>query len=470
MAVKKTDKKKQKPWSGRFAERTDRLVEELNASVGFDRRLYRHDIAGSIVHAGLLADAGVLTPKEAARIVKGLRSVEREIESGRFVFSVEDEDIHMAVERRLTEKIGTLGGKLHTGRSRNDQVALDMRLYMKDEIYETVDLLHGLKEALVEVAERNADCIMPGYTHLQRAQPVLFAHHMLAYYEMFKRDTGRLLDCLDRTDFSPLGAGALAGSPYGLDRISAARSLGFAGAAENSLDAVSDRDFLIEFLAAASLMMMHLSRLSEELVLWSSQEFGFVELSDAFTTGSSIMPQKKNPDVAELARGKTGRVYGNLMSLLTVMKSLPLAYNKDMQEDKEPVFDTVDTLKSLLSVYPPMLRTMRVKGDAMLGATRRGFLGATDAADYLTAKGLPFREAHGVVGRIVAWCTEKEVTLEDLTLDEWRGFSGLFGPDIIEAVSIRRSLNARKVLGGTAASEVKKRLRKVRAELKRGAG
>ena len=471
MAPGKTGKeKKKKLWSGRFAESTDRLVEELNASVGFDRRLYRHDIAGSIVHAGLLADAGVLTPGEAARIVKGLRAVEREMASGRFEFSVEDEDIHMAVERRLTEKIGPLGGKLHTGRSRNDQVALDMRLYMKDEIYEIADLLHGLKEALVEVAERNADCIMPGYTHLQRAQPVLFAHHMLAYYEMFKRDTGRLLDCLDRTDSSPLGAGALAGSPYGLDRKAAARALGFAGAAENSLDAVSDRDFLLEFLAAASILMMHLSRLSEELVLWSSQEFGFVELSDAFTTGSSIMPQKKNPDVAELARGKTGRVYGNLMALLTVMKSLPLAYNKDMQEDKEPVFDTVDTLKSLLSVYPPMLRTMSVKGDAMLGATRRGFLGATDAADYLTAKGLPFREAHGVVGRIVAWCSERGVTLEDLTLEEWQGFSALFGPDVFEAVSIKRSLNARKVLGGTAASEVKRRLRKVRAELKRGAG
>src|SRR3990170_1014635 len=335
---------KKKAWSGRFKEKTDKLVEEMNASIGFDKRLFRHDILGSIAHAQVLVRAGILKEAEARKIIKGLKEVEKEIEAGKLKLTADLEDIHMAVESRLTEKIGPLGGKLHTGRSRNDQVALDIRLYLKDEIVEIINLVRDFKLALVDVSEANLDCIMPGYTHLQRAQPVLLAHHLLAYYEMLKRDTGRLLDCLERMDEMPLGAGALAGSPYQLDRKLSARLLGFSRVTENSLDSVSDRDFAVEFLSAASIIMMHLSRLSEEMILWSSQEFGFIELSDAFSTGSSIMPQKKNPDIAELSRVKTGRAHGNLVTLLSLMKGQPLAYNKDMQEDKEGLFDSVDTL------------------------------------------------------------------------------------------------------------------------------
>ncbi len=459
---------KEKAWSGRFKESTNKLVEEFNASISFDKRLYKFDIMGSIAHATVLAKAGILTQKESKKIIAGLKKVEKEISDGRFTFTPEMEDIHMAVEKRLTELIGPLGGKLHTGRSRNDQVALDVRLYLRDQIYELIWLLHGFKNSLVAVAEENLDVIMPGYTHLQRAQPVLLSHHMLAYYEMFKRDTHRLFDCLERVDCMPLGAGALAGSPYRLDRTLAARLLDFPAVTENSLDSVSDRDFVIEFLSVASIMMMHFSRLSEELILWSSQEFGFIELSDAFSTGSSIMPQKKNPDVAELTRGKTGRVYGSLVALLTTMKSLPLAYNKDMQEDKEPLFDAVDSLKMVLRVYPPMLLTMKVKKEAMMKATGAGFLNATDAADYLTKKGVPFREAHRVAGTAVAYCIEKGKTLEDLTAAEWKRFSALYGPDIRKAVSIKNSLNTRKIYGGTAVETVKKRLKAVKADLKKG--
>jgi len=459
---------KAKPWSGRFSSVTDKLVDEFNASISFDKRLYRHDIRGSIAHAEVLKKAGILTDKEARRVIKGLKEVEAEIDTGQFSFGAELEDIHMAVEKRLTDKIGPLGGKLHTGRSRNDQVALDIRLYLKDETYAIVSLLHELKSALVEIAEKSADCIMPGYTHLQRAQPVLLAHHLLAYYEMFKRDTGRLFDCIERADELPLGSGALAGSPYGLDRGLAARLLGFSRVTENSMDAVSDRDFIVEFLSAASILMMHISRLSEELIIWSSQEFGFVELSDAFSTGSSIMPQKKNPDVAELSRGKTGRVYGNLVSILTTMKALPLAYNKDMQEDKEPLFDTVDTLKIILQVWPPMLRTMNIKKETMFKATSAGFLNATDVADYLAKKGLPFREAHHAAGQAVAYCISRGLTFDDLDLSEWHGISKLFDADIKDAVSIERSLNTRKVYGGTAIETVKKRLKAVKAEVEKG--
>ena len=458
---------KKKAWSGRFKEKTDKLVEEMNASIGFDKRLFRHDILGSIAHAQVLVRAGILKEAEARKIIKGLKEVEKEIEAGKLKLTADLEDIHMAVESRLTEKIGPLGGKLHTGRSRNDQVALDIRLYLKDELVEIINLVRDFKLALVDVAEANIDCIMPGYTHLQRAQPVLLAHHLLAYYEMLKRDTGRLLDCLARMDEMPLGAGALAGSPYQLDRKLSARLLGFSRVTENSLDSVSDRDFAIEFLSAASIIMMHLSRLSEEMILWSSQEFGFIELSDAFSTGSSIMPQKKNPDVAELSRGKTGRVYGHLVSLLTTMKSLPLAYNKDMQEDKEPLFDTIDTLKVVLKVYPPMLRTMKVNTDKMLRATGAGFLNATDAADYLARRGMPFREAHEVAGRAVAYCIKKDKTLEDLDMGEWKALSPLFREDIRGAVSIVRSLNTRKVYGGTARETVKKRLVAVKKEMKK---
>ncbi len=459
---------KEKAWSGRFKESTDKLVEEFNASISFDKRLYKFDIMGSIAHATVLAKAGVLTQKESKKIIAGLKKVEKEISEGRFSFTPEMEDIHMAVEKRLIEFIGPLGGKLHTGRSRNDQVALDIRLYLRDQIYEIIWLLHGFKNSLVSVAGENIDVIMPGYTHLQRAQPVLLSHHMLAYYEMFKRDTHRLFDCLERVDCMPLGAGALAGSPYALDRTLTAKLLGFPAVTENSLDSVSDRDFVIEFLSAASIIMMHFSRLSEELILWSSQEFGFIELSDAFSTGSSIMPQKKNPDVAELTRGKTGRVYGSLVAVLTTMKSLPLAYNKDMQEDKEPLFDAIDNLKTVLRVYPPMLLTMKVRKEAMLKATGAGFLNATDAADYLTKKGLPFREAHRVAGMAVAYCIDTGKTLEDLTVAEWRNFSDLFAPDIRKAVSIKNSLNTRKIYGGTALETVKKRLKAVKGDLKRG--
>ncbi|MBI5971329.1 MAG: argininosuccinate lyase [Deltaproteobacteria bacterium] len=452
--------------SGRFKKTTHRLVDEFNASISFDKRLYKFDILGSIAHTRALQRARVLTKNEAARIISGLKAVEREITSGKFRFT--PEDIHTAVEKRLTEKIGPLGGKLHTGRSRNDQVALDVRLYLKDQIREIVWLLHKFKASVVEVADKNLGVIMPGYTHLQRAQPVYLTHHLLAYYEMFTRDTERFFDCLKRTDAMPLGSGALAGSPYNLDRRVIAMELGFARITDNSIDGVSDRDFAVEFLSTAAIMMMHLSRLSEEIILWASQEFGFIELSDAFSTGSSIMPQKKNPDVAELARGKTGRVYGNLVALLTVMKGLPLAYNKDMQEDKEPLFDTIDTVKGALRVFAPMLKTMKVNKDAMREATKSGFLNATDAADYLVKKGVPFRDAHGVVGAVVAHCINRGKTLEDLTTVEWKGFSKEFGPDIKGAVRIERSVNSRKIHGGTAVTEVAKRLKDAKAEIKKG--
>lgn len=459
---------KQKAWSGRFKEATNKLVEELNASISFDKRLSSHDITGSIAHAMVLVKAGILTEKESKKIINGLKAVQKEIAEGKIEFTPDMEDIHMAVEARLTEKIGPLGGKLHTGRSRNDQVAVDIRLFLKDELFEILHLLEHFKQAIVDVAEANIDVIMPGYTHLQRAQPVLLSHHMLAYYEMFVRDTGRLIDCLNRMDEMPLGAGALAGSPYKLDRHYGAELLGFSRVTENSLDSVSDRDFIIEFLSAASIMMVHFSRLSEEIILWSSQEFGFIELSDAFSTGSSIMPQKKNPDIAELARGKSGRVFGNLVSLLTTMKSLPLAYNKDMQEDKEPLFDTVDTVKALLRVYGPMIKTMKVNKERMRRATEAGFLNATDAADYLASRGLPFRQAHEVAGKAVAYCIEKGKTLDELDLAEWKALSPVFEKDIKEAVSIVRSLNTRKVYGGTALETVKKRLKAVKKEMAGG--
>jgi argininosuccinate lyase len=466
MRKKKKTKPELKSWAGRFTKRTNRLAEEFNASISFDRRLFSHDIRGSVVHAKVLQKAGILTRKEADRILKGLGAVEREIQSGRFKFTADLEDIHMAVEKRLIEKVGAVGGKLHTGRSRNDQVALDLRLYLKEEIQTIVGLLWELKKTLAKLARKNLGGIMPGYTHLQRAQPVLLSHHLLAYYEMFKRDGERLEDTLQRVDSMPLGSGALGGSPYNLDRRLAARLLGFSRVTENSLDAVSDRDFIIEFLSAASLIMMHLSRLSEEVIIWSTEEFGFVELSDAFSTGSSIMPQKKNPDMAELVRAKTGRVFGNLTALLTVMKALPLAYNKDMQEDKVPLFDTVDTVKGCLEVFAPMLATMKVKAERMGDAARGGFLTATDAADYLTRKGLPFRESHFVVGRVVAHCINKGKALEELTLEEWKGFSRLFERDIKRVVTAGASVSSRSVKGGTAQSAVTKRLNEIEKELR----
>jgi len=372
----------------------------------------------------------------------------------------------MAIEKRLIEKTGPVGGKLHTARSRNDQVALDVRLYLRDEVKETQGLIRGLQQSLVDVAKKNLGCIMPGYTHLQRAQPILFSHHLLAYYEMLKRDYERFEDCFKRVNVMPLGAGALAGSPYPLDRDFVAKELGFSKPTDNSLDSVSDRDFCIEFCGAASIIMMHLSRLSEELILWSSQEFGFVELSDAFSTGSSIMPQKKNPDVPELVRGKTGRVYGNLLSLLTTMKALPLAYNKDMQEDKEALFDTIDTVKDCLKVFPPMLQMMQINKQRMLDATKKGFLTATDVADYLVKKGVPFRESHHIVGRIVAYCIKNKKVLEDLPLREWKGFSKVFDDRIKKVISVESSVNSRKLKGGTALESVKKRLKEIEREIK----
>jgi len=457
--------KKNKAWSGRFAKQANKLADEFNASIGFDVRLFAHDIRGSIAHATTLADAGVLTKQETRKIITGLKKVESELRRGRFTPGSECEDIHMAVESRLVELIGPLGGKLHTGRSRNDQVALDIRLYLKEEIGLILRALNGFKSALLELAGANLEVIMPGYTHLQRAQPVLLAHHLLAYYEMFFRDTTRLMDCVVRFDELPLGAGALAGSPYKLDRRLTAKLLGFSRITANSMDSVSDRDFAIEFLSVASIMVMHFSRLSEELVLWSSQEFAFVDIAEEFSTGSSIMPQKKNPDIAELSRGKTGRVYGNLMGLLTLMKGLPLAYNKDMQEDKEPLFDTVDTLKGILGVYTPMIASLRFNGEKTLSATKEGFLNATDAADYLVSKGLPFREAHRVMGRVVRYCIDRQTDLEGLTMKDWKAFSELFGVDIKAAISIKNSVESRRIAGGTAPANVRKALKKALKEV-----
>ena len=473
-AMKKIKKKKasvpsykvgSKLWSGRFTRDTDKLAEEFNASIGFDRRLFSHDIRGSIAHAKVLEKAGVLKKTEAAKIVRGLKAVEKEIEAGKVKLTSRMEDIHMAIEERLTKLIGPVGGKLHTARSRNDQVATDLRLYLKDEIEIISALTRDLQRVIVGVAEENLGVIMPGYTHMQRAQAVLFSHHMLAYYEMFERDRDRLAGAYLRADILPLGSGALAGSPYKLDRRYAAKLLGFSRITENSLDGVASRDFALEFLSAAAIMSVNLSRLAEELILWSTEEFGFVEMCDAFSTGSSIMPQKKNPDMAELVRGKTGRVNGNLVALLTTMKALPLAYNKDMQEDKEPLFDTVDTVKSCLSVMAPMLATMHVKAEKMEGSFSEGFLTATDGADYLVKKGMPFRDSHAVMGRVVAWCIKNSKSLEDLTAAEWQKFSKLFESDIRRLVKVVASVNSRSLRGGTALATVTKRLIEIEKEL-----
>ena len=450
--------KKNKPWGGRFTEATNKLVEEYTASIPYDWRLYPYDIAGSMAHANMLGKQGIITKKEADRIVRGLELILKEIASGSFEFSIELEDIHMNIEHRLIRKIGPVGGKLHTARSRNDQVALDIRMYLRDEITSIHDLLSSLQGVIVTLAEKNQNVVMPGYTHLQRAQPVLFGHHLLAYYEMLGRDRSRLEDCFRRVNVMPLGAGALAGTVLPIDRLYVAKQLGFSAVCENSMDAVSDRDFAIEFTSACAVIMMHLSRLSEELVIWSSSEFGFITISDAFTTGSSIMPQKKNPDVAELSRGKTGRVYGNLMALLTLMKGLPLAYNRDMQEDKEPLFDTADTLTLALPVIAEMLTGMTVHADAMRNAAKDGFITATDLADYLVRKGLPFRQAHEIVGRAVLRATELACGLGELPLEEYRKLSKLIRNDVYAALSIEASVGRRTSYGGTAPANLKKRL------------
>ncbi len=458
---------KDKLWGGRFSQPTDAFVEEFTASIDFDKRMYRQDIRGSIAHARMLGRQGIIPSADVEAIVGGLEKILAQIEAGAFDFSVSLEDIHMNIEARLSAAIGEAGKRLHTGRSRNDQVALDIRLYLKEEIGEVIGYLGRLMDSLLFQAENNLGVIMPGYTHLQVAQPILFSHHMLAYVEMFRRDLGRMADCGKRMDVLPLGAGALAGTTFPIDREHVAEQLGFAGVTRNSLDSVSDRDFALEFMSASSILMMHLSRFSEELILWSSSEFSFIELSDSFCTGSSIMPQKKNPDVPELVRGKTGRVYGNLMALLTVMKALPLAYNKDMQEDKEPLFDTIDTVKGSLKIFADMIREMKINAPVMLEAAARGFSNATDVADYLVRTGMPFREAHEVVGKSVRYCVEHGKRLEELSQEEWKSFSERIGKDIYDAITLEASVNARKATGGTAGERVEAEIERLKAERQR---
>jgi argininosuccinate lyase len=453
---------KDKLWGGRFTQPTDKFVEEFTASIQFDKRLYHQDIRGSIAHARMLGKQGIIPQADVEKIVHGLQAILGQIEAGEFDFSISLEDIHMNIEARLSAAIGEAGKRLHTGRSRNDQVALDIRLYLRDEIVEIRTYLDLLIDALLNQAEANLHVIMPGFTHLQTAQPILFSHHMMAYVEMFSRDKARLEDCLKRVDVLPLGAGALAGTTFPIDRDYVAEQLDFPAITRNSLDAVSDRDFALEFLSAAAILMMHLSRFSEELILWSTSSFQFVELSDGFCTGSSIMPQKKNPDVPELVRGKTGRVYGNLMALLTTMKSLPLAYNKDMQEDKEPLFDTIDTVKGSLKIFADMIREMRVNESSMRRAAGLGFSTATDVADYLVRKGLPFRDAHEAVGKAVAYCVKSRKDIPELSLAEWQGFSSKIEEDIFGCISVEASVNARSVPGGTARASVEAEIQRVR--------
>ena len=444
-----------KLWAGRFQKETDTLVNDFNSSIQFDARLYKQDIAGSIAHAQMLGKQGIIEEHEVEAIVDGLKAILADIEADKVEFSVDNEDIHMNIETLLTQRIGDAGKRLHTARSRNDQVAVDTRLYVKQEIPVIIDQILNLEQVLVERAKEHTDTVMPGYTHLQRAQPTTFAHYMMAYANMLRRDVTRLEDCMERMDECPLGAGALATSTYPVDRFQTAAALGFAKPTDNSMDSVSDRDFAIEFLSACSILMMHLSRFSEEIILWCSWEFKFVELDDAYSTGSSIMPQKKNPDVAELVRGKTGRVYGSLITLLTIMKGLPLAYNKDMQEDKEPVFDAIDTVEQCLPVFAAMVNTLTVKHKNMQRAAAGGFINATDCADYLVKKGLPFRDAYMIVGRLVHMCIKTGETLDTLPLKDFQSVSGAFGPDVYQALELKTCVGGRKVYGGPAPDSVK---------------
>lgn len=447
-----------KLWDGRFTKATDAATDHFNSSIQIDARMYRQDIQGSIAHAKMLAKQGIISETDSARIQNTLLDIGADIEAGRVTLSIEAEDIHMNIEKLLIERLGDVGKRLHTGRSRNDQVTLDMRLYLRSESYTLIELLDELNSMLTTLAKSYLGVIMPGYTHLQKAQPVLFSHHLLAYREMYSRDRERLSQCIDRMNVSPLGSGALAGTTYPLDREYVARELHMHGVTQNSLDAVSDRDYVIELCFVLSMIMMHTSRFAEEIILWSSSEFSFIELDDAFATGSSIMPQKKNPDIAELARGKTGRVYGDLIALLTVMKGLPLAYNKDMQEDKEQVFDAVDTVKMMLPVFTRMLATMQINADVMQHGAESGFTNATDAADYLVKKGMPFRDAHKVVGKMVAYCIQNQKPISDLTMEEFLSFSDLFDADVYDAISLKTCVNARDITGGTAVQQVKKQL------------
>lgn len=451
-----------KLWSGRFDKNTDALVDELNASIGFDFRMYRQDIEGSLAHSAMLAKQGIIPKKDAELIADGLKEILKDIEDGKLSFGSDVEDVHMAIEGELTRRIGDAGKRLHTARSRNDQVAVDIRLYLKQEISEIRLLVLGLLETVLNLSEKSTDVIMPAYTHLQRAQPTTFAHYMMAYANMLGRDVTRLEDCLARMDECPLGSGALTATTYPIDREYVARELGFSRITQNSLDGVSDRDFAIELMNDLSILMMHLSRFSEEIILWCSWEFKFVELDDAYSTGSSIMPQKKNPDIAELVRGKTGRVYGDLITLLTVMKALPLAYNKDMQEDKEPVFDAIDTVKKCLPVFDAMLNTMRLNPQNMREAAGRGFINATDCADYLVKKGMPFRDAYTIVGRLVNHCIEAGKTLETLEIEEYRSLSPVFEPDVYDAISLDACVAARGVAGGPSKESVKAQISYIR--------
>ncbi|MGL6017009.1 MAG: argininosuccinate lyase [Selenomonadaceae bacterium] len=443
-----------KLWGGRFSKSTDEMINEFQASISFDKRMYHEDIAGSIAHATMLAKCGIIAEADRDAIVGGLKEILASIESGEFSFDIALEDIHMNIEKRLTEAIGEAGGRLHTARSRNDQVALDTHMYVRREIVNIEQLVIDMQQALVETAEKYSDVIMPGYTHLQRAQPILFSHHMMAYFSMLGRDFDRLKGCYERADIMPLGAGALAGTTFPIDREYVAAQLNFEAVYTNSLDAVSDRDYILEFLAAASILMMHLSRLSEEIILWCSREFSFIELDDAHCTGSSMMPQKKNPDVSELVRGKTGRVIGHLMAMLTTAKGLPLAYNKDLQEDKEGLFDTIDTVKFSLAVYAQMMRGMKVNKDNMRKAVSEDFSNATDLADYLVKRGLPFRQAHEVAGKAVHFCIEQKKWLQDLTTAEFKALSPLFEEDIREAIQPETCVKNRNSLGGTSYHQV----------------
>lgn len=453
------------PWSGRFTQSMDALVEAFTESVSFDQRLAPHDIAGSIAHATMLCHVGVLSTEERDAIVEGLRAIGADIEAGRFRWSTKLEDVHMNIETALTERIGQAGKKLHTGRSRNDQVATDVRLLLREEIDALMGVLTALRGVVVDLAEREAQTVMPGFTHMQTAQPVTFGHHMMAWFEMLGRDAERLGEVRRRVNRLPLGAAALAGTSYPIDRLMTAELLGFEALCENSMDAVSDRDFCIEFIAAAALLMVHLSRMSEELILWMSAQFDFIDLGDAYCTGSSIMPQKKNPDVAELVRGKSARVIGHLNTLLVMMKGQPLSFNRDNQEDKEPLFDTIDTVKSSLAVFAGMLPTLTVKRDTMREAARRGYSTATDLADYLVRKGTPFRDAHEVVGRAVRLCIDSDRDLTDLSLDELKDFSAVIEADVFDVLSVEGSVAARDHIGGTAPAQVRKAVRRARKQL-----
>ncbi len=443
-----------KLWGGRFQKATDKKVDDFNSSIRFDSRMYKQDIKGSIAHAKMLGKQNIIPENDSELIVKALKEILDDIENGKVDFEIDAEDIHMNIEKILTERIGDAGKRLHTARSRNDQVALDLRMYLRDEIGEITLMLKNLAETLISLAKNNLDTIMPGYTHLQKAQPVTAAHHFMAYVEMIKRDIGRLADAKKRMNVLPLGSGALATSTYPIDRDFVAKELGFDGPCLNSLDGVSDRDFVIELSAALSIIMVHLSRFSEELILWNTDEFSFVEMDDGFSTGSSIMPQKKNPDVAELIRGKAGRVFGNLMGILTVMKGIPLAYNKDMQEDKEGIFDSIDTIKLCLPVFTDMIATMRINKDNMRKGAGGGFTNATDAADYLVKKGVPFRNAHEIIGRLVFYSIEHKKSLEQLELAEFKQFSDVFENDVYEAISLESCVSYRKVVGGPAKEAV----------------